>query len=183
MVSVCCPRGESTGSERPCAVPEGPGPCPAVLWRAGAPSSPFSLPGHGGVSCCCGGGSRDREGTGGSPGSPVRDRAVSAPAGPWLRSPPGPSEPPGTGTPSPGPRRGDRPAPVPVRGGLHGVPAFGRGSGLIFALPQSRRFTAVPTFAARGFSCGTGRSLKDAVFTLESSFKGYRRSEKCWCVR
>lgn len=39
IMSMCPPPGEGTAPGCPCAVPEGPGPCPAVPQRAGAPSS------------------------------------------------------------------------------------------------------------------------------------------------
>lgn len=145
---------------------------------------PIFLPGHGGVSCCSGGGSRDREGTGGSPGSPVRDRAVSAPAGPWLRSS-RPQRAPGTGTPSPGPRRGDRPAPLPVRAvGARRAP---RGPGVWPGQRVDLHFAPIPQVYSSPDLCSSGLQLRDGTRLERCSVynrklfqnKGCGRNEKC----
>lgn len=136
----------------PCAVPEEPGPCPAVLRRAGAPLSSLFPSGTRGCFLLLWRrlpgprGNRRLPGESGKRPGCQRARRPLAPLPPALAS---------TGAPAPPPRGRGAGAARPrslwgQRGlrGLRGVPAFGRGSGLIFALPQSRRFTALPTFAA-----------------------------------
>lgn len=110
--------------------------------------------------------------TGGSPGSPVRERGVSAPAGFPEPRPPAPPPPPGTGTP-PSPGRGPFLRVPGLRGatgegvslgssggtsnvGYRGDPELGRGSGFIFPpVADPAGFIAGPRLPARGLNWGT----------------------------
>lgn len=119
----------------------------AAVRRRAAPSISLFLPGHRVFPVAVAAAPGTESATGGSPGSPVRERGVSAPAGFPEPRPPAPPPPPGIGTP-----------PSPGRGPFLRVPGLRGASGEGVSLGSSGGTSNVGTEETRSSAGAAGLS-------------------------